>query len=113
MTGSGQRFPQGYTLRGCFVHTQGKAGDAGDDRRLAVAVMVTAAQMGVTPDDTGYFSILINNGRIIDKNLKRMGRDERWLQKQLQQHGAQSVRDVYLLMLNDAGQIYFSAKEPI
>ncbi len=74
---------------------------------------VTAGQMGVTPDDTGYFSILINNGRIIDKNLKRMGRDERWLQKQLQQRGAQSVRDVYLLMLNDAGQIYFSAKEPI
>ena len=73
---------------------------------------VTAAQMGVTPDDTGYFSILINNGRIIDKNLKRMGRDERWLQK-LQQRGAQSVRDVYLLMLNDAGQIYFAAKEPI
>jgi len=68
---------------------------------------VTAAQMGVTPDDTGYFSILI------DKNLKRMGRDERWLQKQLQKRGAQSVRDVYLLMLNDAGQIYFAAKEPI
>ena len=67
----------------------------------------------VTPDDTGYFSILINNGRIIDKNLKRMGRDERWLQKQLQKRGAQSVQDVYLLMLNDAGQIYFSAKEPI
>ena len=74
---------------------------------------VTAAQMGVKPDDTGYFSILINNGRIIDKNLKRMGRDEHWLQKQLQQRGAQSVRDVYLLMLNDAGQIYFAAKEPI
>jgi len=74
---------------------------------------VTAAQMGVTPDDTGYFSILINNGRIIDKNLKRMGRDERWLQKQLQQHGVQSVQDVYLLMCSDAGQIYFSAKEPI
>lgn len=74
---------------------------------------VTAGQMGVTPDDTGYFSILINNGRIIDKNLKRMGRDERWLQKQLHQRGAQSVRDVYLLMLNDAGQIYFAAKEPI
>ena len=33
--------------------------------------------------------------------------------KQLQQRGAQSVRDVYLLMLNDAGQIYFAAKEPI
>ena len=80
---------------------------------LAQQQPVTAAQMGVTPDDTGYFSILINNGRIIDKNLKRMGRDERWLQKQLQQRGAQSVRDVYLLMLNDAGQIYFSAKEPI
>lgn len=74
---------------------------------------VTAAQMGVTPDDTGYFSILINNGRIIDKNLKRMGRDERWLQKQLQKRGVQSVQDVYLLMCSDAGQIYFAAKEPI
>ena len=82
-------------------------------RRRGEQQPVTAAQMGVAPDDTGYFSILINNGRIIDKNLKRMGRDERWLQKQLQQRGAQSVRDVYLLMLNDAGQIYFAAKEPI
>ena len=67
----------------------------------------------VTPDDTGYFSILINNGRIIGKNLKRMGRDERWLQKQLQQRGVQSVQDGYLLMCSDAGQIYFAAKEPI
>lgn len=38
MTGSGQRFPQGYTLRGCFVHTQGKAGDAGTTGVLQVAV---------------------------------------------------------------------------
>ena len=76
-------------------------------------IILTPEQQPVTPDDTGYFSILINNGRIIDKNLKRMGRDERWLQKQLQKRGAQSVRDVYLLMLNDAGQIYFAAKEPI
>jgi len=34
-------------------------------------------------------------------------------QTDAQQRGAQSVQDVYLLMLNDAGQIYFSAKEPI
>ena len=40
-----------------------------------------------------------------------MGRDERWLQKQVQQRGAQCIADVYLLMMNNAGQIYFAAKE--
>ena len=40
-----------------------------------------------------------------------MGRDERWLQKQVQQRGTQCIEDVYLLMMNDAGQIYFAAKE--
>ena len=46
---------------------------------------VTAEQMHMETEDTGYFSILINNGRILRDNLKRMGRDERWLQKQVQQ----------------------------
>ena len=72
---------------------------------------VTAEQMHMETEDTGYFSILINNGRILRDNLKRMGRDERWLQKQVQQRGAQCIADVYLLMMNDAGQIYFAAKE--
>lgn len=72
---------------------------------------VTAEQMQIETEDTGYFSILINNGRILRDNLKRMGRDERWLQKQVQQRGAQCIEDVYLLMMNDAGQIYFAAKE--
>ena len=58
-----------------------------------------------------FISILINNGRILRDNLKRMGRDERWLQKQVQQRGTQCIEDVYLLMMNDAGQIYFAAKE--
>ena len=62
---------------------------------------VTAEQMHMETEDTGYFCILI----------KRMGRDERWLQKQVQQRGAQCIADVYLLMMNDAGQIYFAAKE--
>ena len=70
-----------------------------------------AEQMHMETEDTGYFSILINNGRILRDNLKRMGRDERWLQKQVQQRGAQCIADVYLLMMNDAGQVYFAAKE--
>ena len=72
---------------------------------------ITAEQMHMETEDTGYFSILINNGRILRDNLKRMGRDERWLQKQVQQRGAQCIADVYLLMMNDAGQVYFAAKE--
>ena len=62
-------------------------------------------------EDTGYLSNLNNTRRILRDNLKRMGRDERWLQKQVQQRGTQCIEDVYLLMMNDAGQIYIYAKE--
>ena len=62
-------------------------------------------------DEDSNLSSRNESGRILRDNLKRMGRDERWLQKQVQQRGAQCIADVYLLMMNDAGQVYFAAKE--
>ena len=92
-----------------FPHA--KIGFYSIDRLAPAQQPVTAEQMRMQTEDTGYFSILINNGRILRDNLRRMGRDERWLQKQVQQRGVQCIEGVYLLMMNDAGQIYFAAKE--
>ena len=52
-----------------------------------------------------------NTGRFLRDILNRLGRDERWLLMQVQQRGAQCIAEVYLLMMNDAGQVYFAAKE--
>ena len=37
--------------------------------------------------------------------------NEKWLEKQLRAHGVKTAGDVYLMTVNDAGEIYFAAKE--
>ena len=71
---------------------------------------VTPSQLGLQPSEPGYATILINNGRTLSENLHKVGRDERWLQKELQKHGFHSAQDVYLLQLNDAGEITLQGK---
>lgn len=42
---------------------------------------VTAGQMNLTQEDTGYPMIVINNGRVMENNLQILGRDMNWLNK--------------------------------
>ena len=72
---------------------------------------VTASQMNIQAQDTGYPVIVINDGNVLSENLKHTGRDMRWLEKEIQKRGLQSARQVYLMTVNSAGQIYFAAKE--
>ena len=72
---------------------------------------VTPAQPGLELPEPGYATILINDGRTISENLRRLGRDERWLQKELDARGIKSAHDVYLLQMNDAGEITLQEKD--
>lgn len=72
---------------------------------------VTPNQMNLQTDDNGYAVILVNNGRVISDNLKKMGYDEVWLEKQLHQRKAGGVQNVYLLTVDDTGRIYYEAKD--
>ncbi len=72
---------------------------------------VTAGQLQVAEDDTGYPIILISNGRLRSENLRVAGKDEKWLQKQLQAHKVSSPRQVYFMSVNNADQIYFAKTE--
>lgn len=74
---------------------------------------VTAQTLGLTPQDPGRFTAIISDGRILSENLKRMGRDQRWLDAELARHGAEHSEDVYLLLLNESGQVYFAAREAV
>jgi len=72
---------------------------------------VTARQLSIETDDSGYPVIIINNGKVIPNNLRLCGRDENWLHKELAARKVKSVKDVYLMSLNEAGQIYFAKSE--
>ena len=56
----------------------------------------TPGDMNLSPEQELLFAELIMDGRILERNLKRMGLDLTWLDKQLKQRGIHSARDVFL-----------------
>ena len=44
------------------------------------------------------------------ENLKSMGRNEKWLEKELEKRGVKDVKDVYVMSVDSMGKIYFAAK---
>ena len=67
--------------------------------------------MNLSPQEAGLPIVIINDGRLLEHNLRMRGYDEVWLKKQLTAHGAKHPKEVYLLTADELGQVYFSAKE--
>ena len=57
---------------------------------------VTPNDMNLAPEQELLFTELIMDGRILHDNLKRMGLDLTWLDKQLKQRHISSAQDVFL-----------------
>ena len=72
----------------------------------------TAAQLNLEQeDDTTLPVVLINDGRILKKNLRSCGRDLNWLQKTLSEEKISSPQQVFLLTLDEQGNTYCVEKE--
>ena len=72
---------------------------------------VTPAMLNIETSRDAYPAIIINDGHVMETNLRHLGRDMNWLTKQLNERGAHSPSDVFLMTLNKSGQIYYAAKE--
>lgn len=73
---------------------------------------VTAAQMGIKVTDDGYAVVIVEEGRLLTENLKLVGRNEAWLEKELRSHSVKSVREVYVMIVfSDTGKVYFQRRE--
>lgn len=57
---------------------------------------VITADMDLAPEQELLFTELIMDGRILDDNLKRMGLDLTWLNKQLKERHIHSAKEVFL-----------------
>ena len=72
----------------------------------------TAEQLGLDlEDDVTLPVVLINDGRLLRRNLTACGRDENWLRKQLSREKASSPREIFLLTLDEQGQVFCVRKE--
>lgn len=54
---------------------------------------------------------VIMDGRILDENLKRMGLDDKWLQKQLNAQGYKKTEEVFLAPCDENNQLTVFAME--
>lgn len=71
----------------------------------------TCHQLGQAPQESGLPLVIVSDGRLLERNLKGRGLNEGWLNKRLKEHGASTVREVYLLTVDELDQTYFVAKE--
>ena len=71
----------------------------------------TAQDLALHLSEPGLPVVLINDGRVIHRNLTACGRDENWLRKQLSREKISSPREVFLLTLDERGQVFCVRKE--
>ncbi len=72
----------------------------------------TTSQLGLElQDDVTLPVILVNDGRVISRNLTACGRDEAWLRKELSRQEISSLQQVFLLTLDERGNVFCVRKE--
>ncbi len=70
----------------------------------------TAADLGLTPDEVGMMHLVVCDGKVNRLNLSMAGRDEAWLTHELNNRKL-AVEEVFLLLVDDAGQVAVFPKE--
>ncbi len=55
--------------------------------------------------------VLVNDGRVLSRNLAACGRDQEWLRQELHRRGLDSPQEVFLLTLDENGTVLCVGKE--
>jgi uncharacterized membrane protein YcaP (DUF421 family) len=66
---------------------------------------VTPQDMSLAPAQETVFTEFVMDGRVMAKNLRGAGLDERWLEKQLKAQGYKAVEDVFLAQWDNQGNL--------
>lgn len=74
-------------------------------------IPVTPADLNIPVVEGGLPVILVNDGKVIDKNIKAIGHDRKWLMGELSKLGAMDIKKVYLATIDGAGKVYCSLSE--
>ena len=72
----------------------------------------SAEQLGMESDEKGTFpTLLISDGRVLSRNFAACGRDQAWLMKTLRKRSIASPARVFLLTVDEAGNVLCVPKE--
>ncbi len=65
----------------------------------------TPHDLSLTPQPESLSVNLILDGKVLDGNLHRCGKDRKWLEQQLHRQNAGQIHDVFLACLNHEGKL--------
>ena len=71
----------------------------------------TARELKVAVEEGGLPRVVVSDGKLLERNLKALGHDRPWLDRQLSQRGCTDVSKVFLLLVDEADAVYFVKKE--
>ena len=72
----------------------------------------TAEDLNVSvPDNVSVPTVLVNDGRLISRNLEKCGKTEAWLHQELLARSLSSWREVFLMTVDDRGNVQCLPKE--
>ncbi len=71
----------------------------------------TARDMKVSVEEGGLPRVVVSDGRLLEQNLKSLGHDRPWLERQLARHGCKDLSKVFLLLVDEADAVYFAQKD--
>ncbi|MBO5340116.1 MAG: DUF421 domain-containing protein [Oscillospiraceae bacterium] len=71
----------------------------------------SAHQLSVKTHESGLPVILISDGRVLENNLKTSGHDLAWLEEQVNQHHCSSPAHVFLMTVDELGQVKLFPKQ--
>lgn len=72
---------------------------------------LTPSDLGKHPKDAGMARVLIFEGKIRRGVLRQFGKDEAWLLRTCRARGIHAPEDVFLLTLDDCGNLFVQTRE--
>ena len=71
----------------------------------------TPSDLNLSPSPASLFLEVIMDGRIIEKNLKRLGLDQNWLNQELKAQDYHSAKEIFLGVCDESHQLTLFASE--
>lgn len=72
---------------------------------------VNATMLGIQVKQEHAPSILIMDGKTMNKTMEKLGYTEAWLRTEVQKQGASQINDVFLAQVDPTGQLYVDLYE--
>ena len=64
----------------------------------------------IQKNDENYSNLLISEGKILEENLEHIGKDDKWLQEELEKYNISDINDIFLVEYSNDDKLFIVRK---